>query len=53
MDRQGHASPSGVPAIEVRDEGQIGASPSMRTVHSVGNGITGTEDARVEGCDKR
>ena len=53
IDLQGQASPKGVPAIEVREDGQMGARPSMRTVHKVGSGTIGTEDARVAGCDRR
>ena len=53
MDLHGHASPRGVPAIEVREEGQMGASPSIRTSHRVGKGTTGTDEARVDGWDRR
>ena len=53
MELHGHASPREVPASVVRDEGQMGARPSMRTSHNVGTGITGTEDARVEGWDNK
>lgn len=47
MDESGQASPSAVPSIAVREEGQIGASPSISTPHRVGRRMIGTEDA----CD--
>ena len=53
MLRQGQASPSGVPAREVREEGQMEPRPSMRTVQRVGRGMMGTEEARVEGWERR
>ena len=49
MELQCQASPSGWPAMEVRDAGQIGARPFIKTFHNVGRGTMGTEDARVEG----
>jgi hypothetical protein len=45
----GHASPSGVESIWVRDGGQIGASPSIKTYHRVGSETTGTDEACVVG----
>ena len=53
IDLQGQASPKGVPAIEVREDGQMGARPTMSTVQRVGSGTIGTEDASVAGCDMR
>jgi hypothetical protein len=53
MLRQDQASPSGVPAREVREEGQMEPRPSMRTVQRVGRGMMGTEEARVEGWERR
>lgn len=50
---RGQASPSGVESIWVLDAGQTGASPSMRTVHRVGSGIIGTDDACVDGWASR
>jgi hypothetical protein len=50
---QGHASPIDTPSIRVRVAGQIVDKPSIRTDQSVGSGIIGTEEAWVEGCDRR
>lgn len=53
MSEQGQASPMERPSICVREGGQIEDRPSIRTVQSVVMGTIGTEDARVEGCDRR
>lgn len=50
---EGHASPREVPSIVVRDEGHIGANPSMRTDQRTGRGIMGMDEATVRGWDKR
>jgi hypothetical protein len=50
---RGQASPSGVESIWVRDGGQIGDSPSIKTCHSVGRETTGTEDAWVVGWEMK
>ena len=49
IDLHGQASPRGTPAMVAREEGQMGARPSMRTSHRVGIGTTGTEEASVDG----
>lgn len=53
MDLQGQASPSGVAPMQVREEGQMPARPSIRTFHRVGRATMGTEEASVEGCDSK
>lgn len=53
MDERGQASPRGVESIAVREEGQIGARPSMRRVQRVGRRTMGTEEARVVGWEIR
>lgn len=50
---KGHASPSGVESIWVREAGQIGDSPSINTCHRVGKGTMGTEDAWVVGWERK
>jgi len=50
MLERGQASPRGVPSIAVRDEGQIGARPSIRTCQRVGRITMGIEEAWVVGC---
>lgn len=50
MEWQGQASPRDTPLIAVRDWGQIGARPFMRTFHRVGMMTIGVDDACVEGC---
>lgn len=45
----GQASPREVLSKVVRDGGQIGASPSISTDHSVGRGTMGIEEACVVG----
>lgn len=46
---RGHASPREVLSSTVREAGQTGAKPSMRSVQKVGSGTIGIEDAWVEG----
>ena len=53
MESQGQASPRGVPDMLVRVDGQMGERPLTRTPHSVGKGTIGTDEARVDGCDRR
>lgn len=53
MAEQGHASPIDIPSTCVREGGHMGDSPSISTDHSVGMGIIGTEEARVDGCESR
>ena len=50
---RGQASPRAVPSIAVREEGQIGARPSIKTLHRVGRRTIGTDDIWVEGCEMR
>jgi len=50
---RGQASPREVPSRLVREGGQIGARPSMRTDQRVGSGTMGTEEAWVVGCESR
>ena len=50
---QGQASPSETPSILVREKGQIGERPCMRTVQRVGTVMTGTEAAWVDGWERR
>ena len=49
----GHASPSEVLSRVVREGGQIGARPSMRTDQRIGRGTMGIEEARVRGWEIR
>ena len=53
MAEHGQASPKGTPLICVRVDGQIVASPLVRTVQSVGMVMIGTDEARVDGWDRR
>lgn len=53
IDEQGHASPMDAPSIRVRVLGQILASPLLRTVQRVGMVTIGTDDAWVDGCERR
>ena len=53
IELHGQASPSEVPPMEAREDGQIGPRPSIRTSHNAGNGTTGIEEALVSGWDKR
>jgi len=41
----GHASPSDTPLTEVRDGGQMLASPVIRTFHNTGSGTISMEEA--------
>ena len=50
---RGQASPSEVESIWVRDGGQIGDRPSIKTCHKVGKETTGTEDACVVGWEMK
>lgn len=45
----GQASPSEMPLMAVRDWGQMGANPDMRTFQSVGSGTMGIDEACVDG----
>jgi hypothetical protein len=47
------ASPSEVESIWVRDGGQMGDKPSIKTCHKVGKETTGTEDACVVGWEMK
>lgn len=49
----GQASPREVLSRVVREGGQMGARPSMRTDQRVGRGTMGTEDAWVVGWEIR
>jgi hypothetical protein len=49
----GQASPREVPSRVVREGGQMGAKPSMRTDQRVGRGMMGTEEAWVVGWERR
>lgn len=53
MDKHGQASPNGTPLICVRVEGQTVASPLVRTAQRVGMVMMGTDEARVDGWDRR
>jgi hypothetical protein len=53
IDEQGQASPRETPLIAVRDAGQMGARPVMRTFQRTGRTTIGIEDACVVGCDNR
>ena len=44
---QGQASPMDMPSTWVRVVGQMGDKPSIKTVHKVGKGTIGTDDACV------
>lgn len=46
---QGQASPREMPLIAVREGGQIGAKPVIRTSQRVGRSTIGIEEACVEG----
>lgn len=52
-DERGQASPSETPESCVLEGGQMGARPSMRMCHSVGRGTIGTEEACVDGWERR
>lgn len=53
MEEQGQASPSEIPLMAVRDWGQMGANPDMRTFQSVGSGTIGIDEACVDGWARR
>lgn len=54
IEEQGHASPSVTPSTWVRDDDdQTSDRPFMRTVHRVGIVTMGTEEAWVEGWERR
>lgn len=53
MEEQGQASPREVPLIAVREGGQMGANPVMRTFQRVGSGTIGIDDACVDGWASR
>lgn len=48
---RGQASPREVLSRTVRDEGQTGARPSMRTDQRVGRRTIGTDEACVDGWE--
>ena len=50
---RGQASPRDVLSMLVREEGQMGARPSIRTDQRVGRGTMGIEEARVLGWERR
>jgi hypothetical protein len=50
---RGQASPREVLSKAVREAGQIGARPSIRTDQRVGRGTMGTEEAWVVGWEIR
>lgn len=50
---RGHASPRDVASKVVREAGQIGPRPSIRTDQRIGRGTIGMEEARVLGCERR
>lgn len=50
---RGHASPRDMPSMIVREAGQMGAKPSMRTCHRVGTGTMKTDEAWVVGWEMR
>lgn len=49
----GQASPREVESREVREAGQMGARPSIRTDQRMGRGTMGIEEARVLGWEMR
>ena len=53
IDEHGQASPMDTPSTCVREFGQILASPLIRTVHSVGMVMMGTDEAWVDGWERR
>lgn len=53
MDEHGHASPRDTPSIWVRVDGHTLERPLMRTFQRVGTVMIGTEEAWVEGCERR
>lgn len=53
MEESGQASPRETPSITVREAGQIGARPSIRTCQRVGIGTMRTDEAWVVGWEMR
>ena len=53
MVERGHASPKDVLSRTVREAGQTGARPSIKTDQRVGRRTIGIEEARVVGWDIR
>lgn len=53
IDEQGQASPREMPLMAVREGGQMGAKPVIKTSHRVGRDTMGIEEACVEGWDRR
>ena len=52
IELQGQASPRETPLMAVRDGGQIGARPLIKTFQSTGMGTMMTLEAWVAGCDR-
>lgn len=52
IELQGQASPSETPLMAVRDGGQMGLSPFMRTFQSTGMGTMITLEACVDGWER-
>jgi hypothetical protein len=52
IELHGQASPRETPLMAVRDGGQIGARPFMRTFQRTGMGTMMTLEAWVEGCER-
>lgn len=53
MLEQGHASPRETPLMAVRDEGQMGAKPDIKTFHRTGRMTMGLDVAWVVGWSRR
>lgn len=53
IEEHGQASPREIPLMAVREGGQIGAKPVIKTSQRVGRRTIGIEEACVEGWDKR
>lgn len=53
IDEQGQASPREMPLMAVREAGQMGASPAIRTFHNTGRTTTGLDEACVVGWERR
>lgn len=53
IDEHGHASPNDMPSISVRVGGHTLPSPLIKTDQSVGMVMIGTDDAWVEGWERR
>ncbi len=52
IELQGQASPRETPLMAVRDGGQIGARPLIKTFQSTGMGTIMTLEACVAGCER-